>query len=101
MLDHALAALPRADAVVLSDYAKGVLTNDLIRQVIEARRAAGKPVIVDPKGTRLQHLSRRDAGDAQPQGIGRSRASRRLERCRCRGGRSAICARRCTAKRCW
>lgn len=50
LLDHVLAALPRADAVVLSDYAKGVLTKDLIRQVIEATRAAGKPVIVDPKG---------------------------------------------------
>ena len=50
LLDHVLAALPRADAVVLSDYAKGVLTKGLIRQVIEATRAAGKPVIVDPKG---------------------------------------------------
>ena len=50
LLDHVLAALPRADAVVLSDYAKGVLTKDLIRQVIDAGRAAGKPVIVDPKG---------------------------------------------------
>ncbi len=50
LLDHVLAALSRADAVVLSDYAKGVLTKNLIRQVIEAGRAAGKPVIVDPKG---------------------------------------------------
>ncbi|ARQ00692.1 D-glycero-beta-D-manno-heptose-7-phosphate kinase [Pseudorhodoplanes sinuspersici] len=50
LLEHVLAALPRVDAVVLSDYAKGVLTKDLIRQVIEATSAAGKPVIVDPKG---------------------------------------------------
>jgi D-beta-D-heptose 7-phosphate kinase / D-beta-D-heptose 1-phosphate adenosyltransferase len=38
-----------ADAVVLSDYAKGVLTSRLIRATIERARALGKPVIVDPK----------------------------------------------------
>jgi D-beta-D-heptose 7-phosphate kinase/D-beta-D-heptose 1-phosphate adenosyltransferase len=47
---HALAALPRAGAVVLSDYAKGTLTPHVIRAVIDAARASGKPVIVDPKG---------------------------------------------------
>ncbi|SOB80568.1 D-alpha,beta-D-heptose 7-phosphate 1-kinase /D-beta-D-heptose 1-phosphate adenylyltransferase [Sphingomonas guangdongensis] len=41
--------LPAADAVVLSDYAKGVVTPDLLGQVIAAARAAGKPVIADPK----------------------------------------------------
>jgi D-beta-D-heptose 7-phosphate kinase/D-beta-D-heptose 1-phosphate adenosyltransferase len=51
LLDQALPLIPRADAVVLSDYAKGVLTPSLIRQVIDAARAAGKPVVVDPKGT--------------------------------------------------
>lgn len=50
LLDTALAALPNADVVVLSDYAKGVLTKGLIRSLIEASAAAGKPVIVDPKG---------------------------------------------------
>ncbi|MCC6889568.1 MAG: D-glycero-beta-D-manno-heptose-7-phosphate kinase [Hyphomicrobiales bacterium] len=45
-----LLALPRADAVVLSDYAKGVLSPALIRVVIDKARALGKPVIVDPKG---------------------------------------------------
>jgi D-beta-D-heptose 7-phosphate kinase/D-beta-D-heptose 1-phosphate adenosyltransferase len=47
---HALDALSRAGAVVLSDYAKGALTPRVIRAVIEAAREAGKPVIVDPKG---------------------------------------------------
>jgi D-beta-D-heptose 7-phosphate kinase/D-beta-D-heptose 1-phosphate adenosyltransferase len=51
LLDAALAALPKVDAVVLSDYAKGVLTHALIRRLIEAARAAGKPVVVDPKGS--------------------------------------------------
>lgn len=50
LLDTALAALPKADVVILSDYAKGVLTKGLIRSLIEASAAAGKPVIVDPKG---------------------------------------------------
>ncbi|HWV41672.1 D-glycero-beta-D-manno-heptose-7-phosphate kinase [Pseudorhodoplanes sp.] len=51
LLDTALAALPKVDALVLSDYAKGVLTPGVIRGLIEAAVAAGKPVIVDPKGT--------------------------------------------------
>ncbi|MGD9847214.1 MAG: PfkB family carbohydrate kinase, partial [Variibacter sp.] len=45
---HAL--LPRAGAVVLSDYAKGTLTPRVVRAAIDAARALGKPVIVDPKG---------------------------------------------------
>jgi D-beta-D-heptose 7-phosphate kinase / D-beta-D-heptose 1-phosphate adenosyltransferase len=50
IVKHALAALPRAGAVVLSDYAKGALTPRVIRAIIETVREAGKPVIVDPKG---------------------------------------------------
>jgi len=50
IIDHALDALPRVDAVVLSDYAKGTLTRSVIRRVIDAAREAGKPAIVDPKG---------------------------------------------------
>jgi D-beta-D-heptose 7-phosphate kinase/D-beta-D-heptose 1-phosphate adenosyltransferase len=34
---------------VISDYAKGVLTEHLCQQVLEAARAAGKAVIVDPR----------------------------------------------------
>jgi D-beta-D-heptose 7-phosphate kinase / D-beta-D-heptose 1-phosphate adenosyltransferase len=50
IIASAEAAMPKADAVVLSDYAKGVLTERVIRAVIEAARRHGKPVIVDPKG---------------------------------------------------
>ncbi len=39
-----------ADAVILSDYAKGVLTPRVVASVIAAARRAGKPVVVDPKG---------------------------------------------------
>jgi D-beta-D-heptose 7-phosphate kinase/D-beta-D-heptose 1-phosphate adenosyltransferase len=51
LIRHALAALPRAGAIVLSDYAKGVLTPRLIQSVIERANRLNKPVIVDPKGT--------------------------------------------------
>jgi len=42
-------ALSKTDAVVLSDYAKGTLTETVIGGVVAAARAAGKPVIADPK----------------------------------------------------
>ncbi len=40
--------LPDCDAVILSDYGKGGLTH--IGEMIRLARAAGKPVLVDPKG---------------------------------------------------
>ena len=49
MIAHAEAALPRCGAVVLSDYAKGVLTPRVIRAIIDRARQLGKPVVVDPK----------------------------------------------------
>jgi len=51
VIDHALAIMPRAGAVVLSDYAKGVLTPQVIRAIIDEARRLGKPLVVDPKGT--------------------------------------------------
>jgi D-beta-D-heptose 7-phosphate kinase / D-beta-D-heptose 1-phosphate adenosyltransferase len=50
VLAAAIARLPEADALVLSDYAKGVLSEDLCRALIESARAHGLPVLVDPKG---------------------------------------------------
>ncbi|HEX9464303.1 MAG TPA: D-glycero-beta-D-manno-heptose-7-phosphate kinase [Alphaproteobacteria bacterium] len=44
------AALDEAAVLVLSDYAKGVLTQAATQALIAAARKAGKPVIVDPKG---------------------------------------------------
>ncbi len=43
-----VAAVRKADALILSDYAKGVLTPAVCRAAIAA--AGGKPVVVDPKG---------------------------------------------------
>ncbi len=50
IIAHAVTAMPRAGAVVLSDYAKGTLTPRVVRAVIEAANKLGKPVLVDPKG---------------------------------------------------
>ncbi len=41
--------LPEHDLVLLSDYGKGGLTH--VARMIEQARAAGKPVLVDPKGS--------------------------------------------------
>ena len=49
IIAYAEAALPQAGAVVMSDYAKGVLTPRVIRAIIDSARRLGKPVIVDPK----------------------------------------------------
>ncbi len=43
------AALPVCDIVVLSDYGKGVLTDRVLRRAIDAARAAGVAVVIDPK----------------------------------------------------
>jgi D-beta-D-heptose 7-phosphate kinase / D-beta-D-heptose 1-phosphate adenosyltransferase len=47
-------SLRDADVVVLSDYAKGVLSDQVTRAVILSARAAKKPVIVDPKARDLK-----------------------------------------------
>jgi D-beta-D-heptose 7-phosphate kinase/D-beta-D-heptose 1-phosphate adenosyltransferase len=53
-LEAVLKILPervrRAQAVVLSDYGKGLLTPEVIRCAIDHARAAGVPLLVDPKG---------------------------------------------------
>jgi D-beta-D-heptose 7-phosphate kinase/D-beta-D-heptose 1-phosphate adenosyltransferase len=49
LLDAILPQLARADIVLLSDYAKGVLTARVIRETIDTANKLGKRVIVDPK----------------------------------------------------
>ena len=48
MLTDFARTVPQYDAVLFSDYGKGGLTH--IPRMIELARAAGKPVLVDPKG---------------------------------------------------
>jgi D-beta-D-heptose 7-phosphate kinase/D-beta-D-heptose 1-phosphate adenosyltransferase len=42
--------IPHASAVILSDYGKGVLTEEVVASVLRAARRRGVPVLVDPKG---------------------------------------------------
>lgn len=61
-----------SDSVVLSDYAKGFLSDRLIHEVISLCARGGKPVLVDPKGrdyskyrgATLLTPNRREAADA-------------------------------------
>ncbi|KQY79384.1 D-glycero-beta-D-manno-heptose-7-phosphate kinase [Pelomonas sp. Root1444] len=49
MLEAFAEQLPQHDVVLFSDYGKGGLTH--IPRMIDMARAAGKPVLVDPKGS--------------------------------------------------
>jgi D-beta-D-heptose 7-phosphate kinase/D-beta-D-heptose 1-phosphate adenosyltransferase len=44
-------ALKKVDCVIISDYGKGLFTPAFLNILITAARKAGKPVVVDPKGT--------------------------------------------------
>jgi D-beta-D-heptose 7-phosphate kinase/D-beta-D-heptose 1-phosphate adenosyltransferase len=48
LIDGILQAMPSCDAVLISDYAKGVCTPKLLRAVIDRSRELGKPVLIDP-----------------------------------------------------
>ena len=50
VFEYYLVALPECDVVLLCDYAKGLLSGDRAQRFIRAALAAGKPVVVDPKG---------------------------------------------------
>jgi rfaE bifunctional protein kinase chain/domain len=54
LVDAVASRLASCDIVVVSDYAKGLLTNDVCRDMVRRSRAAGRPVLVDP---RPQHSS--------------------------------------------
>ncbi|HEX7159381.1 MAG TPA: D-glycero-beta-D-manno-heptose-7-phosphate kinase, partial [Edaphobacter sp.] len=49
LCDRATGLVSSVNAVILSDYAKGALSRELCESVIRAARAAGVPVLADPK----------------------------------------------------
>jgi D-glycero-beta-D-manno-heptose-7-phosphate kinase len=57
LLAQVRAHLATATVCVLSDYAKGVLTERVCQAIIAAARQAAVPVIVDPKGTRYERYA--------------------------------------------
>jgi len=50
LLDRIDRVLPSVQAVILSDYAKGLLTGALLAGIMVRTRRVGLPVLVDPKG---------------------------------------------------
>src|SRR2546423_3554538 len=72
LIARVVAAMPRVSAVVLSDYAKGVLTPRVVAEVIAAAKRARVPIVVDPKapdyaiyrGATLITPNRRELSDA-------------------------------------
>ena len=54
---RAVELVKKVHAVVLSDYAKGALSREICEAVIRAARAAGVPVLVDPKTRDLSKYS--------------------------------------------
>jgi len=54
---RAVELVKKVHAVILSDYAKGVLTDDVCMSIIRATRAAGIRVLVDPKTRDLSKYS--------------------------------------------
>lgn len=50
VLDAVSRGLETARILILSDYGKGVLSSDLLPALIERAKAAGRPVVADPKG---------------------------------------------------
>ena len=51
ILDSLKNSISSYDAIILSDYGKGVLTESLCQGVIKIAREMGKKVLVDPKGS--------------------------------------------------
>jgi len=49
VVDKFRAALPFADAVIISDYAKGLISASLLKQILPLAKSARKIVCVDPK----------------------------------------------------
>jgi D-beta-D-heptose 7-phosphate kinase / D-beta-D-heptose 1-phosphate adenosyltransferase len=97
------AAIADCGALVLSDYAKGVLTARGIQAMIASARRAGKPVIIDPKGADFARYrgatlltpNRREMADAMQMAVdgdaGVEKASRRvIELC---GVEGVVCTR--------
>ena len=58
---HIIETLPSLmkdiDAVAISDYGKGLLSRTLLSAIIEQAKAAGVPVITDPKGVEFSKYS--------------------------------------------
>lgn len=55
LLEKVKEFLPIIDGIILEDYGKGIVTGDLVQQVVSLAKQAGKIVAVDPK---INHFAR-------------------------------------------
>jgi D-beta-D-heptose 7-phosphate kinase/D-beta-D-heptose 1-phosphate adenosyltransferase len=57
LLDSISALAPQHDVMVLSDYAKGLLTDDVVHSCIEIAKRHRLPIVVDPKSVDLHRYA--------------------------------------------
>jgi len=57
---HVTAASGRARAILLSDYGKGVVTDEVIKACLAATKSSGAPLIVDSKARHFSHYGEAD-----------------------------------------
>lgn len=50
VVEHVKSRLSSMQAMIISDYGKGLLTREVLGGIISAARSAGVPVLADPKG---------------------------------------------------
>ena len=50
LIGTAVECLPQVDVMIFSDYAKGVLSDEVLTALVAVARKAGVPIIADPKG---------------------------------------------------
>ena len=55
IIDHAKAAIPNVDAVLISDYDKGVISGSVLDEIIGLGRECNRPVVIDPKVRNFQN----------------------------------------------
>ncbi len=72
VLERVFELIPNSKAIIISDYAKGFLTDRILNQIIEKARSKYIPLLVDPKGKRYAKYrgatiltpNKREASDA-------------------------------------
>ena len=78
LLNTAIALVPEHSVIILSDYAKGVLSDRVIGDIIRAAREHNVPVVVDPKSERLERYSGATLITTNSKEVHRRRVSIRL-----------------------
>jgi D-beta-D-heptose 7-phosphate kinase/D-beta-D-heptose 1-phosphate adenosyltransferase len=71
LLDFVMDRLQTIDAILISDYGKGVVTRDLILQLIRIAKKHGKIITVDPK---IEHFSRYKSVDCLTPNLNEAKA---------------------------